>query len=174
LVSEAGIKTSTTAVSNVTPISNVTPTSSIINIQSNIKTTITWKTIITDITDLEESVINGPSGSTTTGLITPSVLQLSVPVAVPEVVAFPEEKKKYAPSLVVRKIPDIVDIQEKKSMTHLSYNSKNVLHSWHYAGFIISALMTVAGLISYSIPALVSGLGILIITITSIYELSRE
>jgi hypothetical protein len=51
---------------------------------------------------------------------------------------------------------------------------KNVLHSLHYAGFIISALMTAAGFISDSIPALMSGLGILIITVTSIYELSKE
>jgi len=51
---------------------------------------------------------------------------------------------------------------------------KNVLHSLHYAGFIISTLMTAAGFISDSIPALMSGLGILIITVTSIYELSKE
>jgi hypothetical protein len=51
---------------------------------------------------------------------------------------------------------------------------KNVLHSLHYAGFIMSALMTAAGFISNSIPALMSGLCILIITIMSIYELSKE
>ena len=54
------------------------------------------------------------------------------------------------------------------------YFDKNVLHSLHYAGFIISALMMVVGFISDSIPALMSGLGILIITLMSIYELSKE
>jgi hypothetical protein len=51
---------------------------------------------------------------------------------------------------------------------------ENVLHSLHYAGFIISALMTAAGFISNSIPALMSGLSILAIIATSIYELSKE
>jgi hypothetical protein len=147
-----------------TAVSNVTPATSIINISSYIKTTITWNTII--ITDLEEDIIRGPPDSITTGWITPSVPQFSVPEVVPEVqkaVTFPGRKKK---RVVYLREAVILDIQKKKSVAHL--------HSWHFAGFIISALMTAAGLISYSIPALMSGLGILIITVTSIYEIRKK
>jgi hypothetical protein len=49
-----------------------------------------------------------------------------------------------------------------------------VLHSLHYIGLIISALMIADGFISKANAALLSGLGILIITLTSIYELSKE
>jgi hypothetical protein len=50
---------------------------------------------------------------------------------------------------------------------------KTVLNNWHYCGFITSALMMVSGFIWNSLPALMSGISVLIITITSIYELSK-
>jgi hypothetical protein len=50
---------------------------------------------------------------------------------------------------------------------------KTVLNNWHYCGFITSALMMVSGFIWNSLPALMSGINVLIITITSIYELSK-
>jgi hypothetical protein len=56
----------------------------------------------------------------------------------------------------------------------MAMNRRVVLNCWHYAGIIISALMMAAGFISNSMPALMSGLGILIITVTGIYELSKE
>jgi hypothetical protein len=59
-------------------------------------------------------------------------------------------------------------------MTVKMMGRKVVFHRLHYAGFIISALMIAAGLISNSIPAIISGLGILIITLTSVYELSKD
>jgi hypothetical protein len=67
---------------------------------------------------------------------------------------------------ITTSVPLVVAFPEK--------NRKNVLHGWHYAGFIISALMTAAGFISNSMSAFMSGLGILIITITSIYELRKK
>jgi hypothetical protein len=50
---------------------------------------------------------------------------------------------------------------------------KSVLNSWHYCGFTISALMMISGFTWNSLSALMSGISVLIITITSIYELSK-
>jgi hypothetical protein len=55
----------------------------------------------------------------------------------------------------------------------LEKHRKIVLNSWHYCGFITSALMMISGFTWNPLPALMSGLGVLIITITSIYELSK-
>jgi hypothetical protein len=51
---------------------------------------------------------------------------------------------------------------------------KTVLNNWHYCGFITSALMMISGFTWNSLPAIMSGLGVLIITLTSIYELSKD
>jgi hypothetical protein len=50
---------------------------------------------------------------------------------------------------------------------------KSVLNSWHYCGFTTSALMMISGFTWNSLSALMSGISVLIITITSIYELSK-
>jgi hypothetical protein len=63
-------------------------------------------------------------------------------------------------------IPLVIPLLEKRR--------KIVLNSWHYCGFITSALMMISGFTWNSLLALMSGLGILIITITSIYELSKD
>jgi hypothetical protein len=49
-----------------------------------------------------------------------------------------------------------------------------LLHGWHYAGFTVSAVMVATGLALDSKAALLCGLGILIVTLVSIYELRRS
>jgi hypothetical protein len=62
-------------------------------------------------------------------------------------------------------IPLVIPLPEKRR--------KTVLNNWHYCGFITSALMMISGFTWNSLPALMSGISVLIITITSIYELSK-
>jgi hypothetical protein len=63
-------------------------------------------------------------------------------------------------------IPLVIPLPEKRR--------KIVLSSWHYCGFITSALMMISGFTWNSLHAIMSGLGVLTITITSIYELSKD